>query len=144
MAVLATERLLQICPNKASHRMIQPILIQHITEQSQTLFKEIYQNPEHNHLKFTNVRHLIKIAQHSNKQECLTHDKENNWSIETDPKVTGVVKLTEKAIKNSCFFFFLICSLYLSDRGKVGVGEEKKVKTTTTTKWNRTSKLTQI
>lgn len=112
MAVLATERLLQICPNKASHRMIQPILIQHITEQSQTLFKEIYQNPEHNHLKFTNIRHLIKIAQHSNKQECLTHDKENNWSIETDPKVTGVVKLTEKAIKNSFFFFFNMLPIF--------------------------------
>lgn len=78
MAVLATERLCQICPNKANHRIIQPILIQPITEQSQTLFREIYQNPEYNHLKFTNVRHLIKIAQYSNKQECLTHDKENN------------------------------------------------------------------
>ena len=52
---------------------------------------------------------------------------------------------TEKFIKNSfVLFFFLICSLCLSDRGKVGVGEEKKVKTTTTTKWNRMSKLIQI
>lgn len=78
MAVLATERLLQIFPNKKQATEYSTILIQHVPEQSQTLFKEIYQNSEHNHLKFTNVRHLIKIAQHSNKQECLTHDKENN------------------------------------------------------------------
>jgi hypothetical protein len=43
---------------------------------------------------------LSKFTRLVKKQENMTHNKENNQSIETDPEMTQMIKLAEQTLKS--------------------------------------------